>query len=318
MNYYFDISDLVEYAKRNSGVTGIQRVQVSVLRNLATEREIDDIFCAYGVKKETAVKVCRVSDLFTNETYSASQLLLKLGIEKQNAAFSREELYSCIAKYKKRSITRMLQKAKFLILGRLFPRYARTQMNLPPRSEESVHENKKIRTWTLKKCAKHDHVVMIGTNWNTSAVENIARQHAKRGGRVSQAIYDLLPIRCPQYFNEKLHKKFSAFLNRSRSFASQYICISEATKNDVLDYLSDMRSDVPVKAWPLAHEFEGYQQNEKCLESTQPEHLKKIRMPFVLCVGTIEVRKKFLLGVWQLLRTGGQTPQLVLLGNMDG
>ena len=318
MSFYFDISDLVEYAKTNGEVSGIQRVQVSVLRNLATEREIDDIFCAYGVKKETAVKVCRVSDLFTNETYSASQLLLKLGIEKQNAAFSREELYSCIAKYKKRSITRMLQKAKFLILGRLFPRYARTQMNLPPRSEESVRENKKIRTWTLKKCAKHDHVVMIGTNWNTSAVENIARQHAKRGGRVSQAIYDLLPIRCPQYFNEKLHKKFSAFLNRSRSFASQYICISEATKNDVLDYLSDMRSDVPVKAWPLAHEFEGYQQNEKCLESTQPEHLKKIRMPFVLCVGTIEVRKNgfSLLKVWQQLlkELGDKTPQLVFAG----
>ena len=33
------------------------------------------------------------------------------------------------------------------------------------------------------KNVRHDHVVMIGTNWNTSAVENIARQHAKRGGR---------------------------------------------------------------------------------------------------------------------------------------
>ena len=78
-------------------------------------------------------------------------------------------------------------------------------------------------------------------------------------------------------------KKFSAFLNRSRSFASQYICISEATKNDVLDYLSDMRSDVPVKKRPLAHEFEGYQQNEKCLESTQPEHLKNPNAICSLC-----------------------------------
>jgi len=85
-----------------------------------------------------------------------------------------------------------------------------------------------------------------------------------------------------------------------------------------LDYLSDFNSDVPVKSWPLAHEFEGYQRNEKCLESSHPEHLKKIQKPFVLCVGTIEVRKNgiALLKVWQRLlkELGDKTPQLVFAG----
>jgi len=115
-----------------------------------------------------------------------------------------------------------------------------------------------------------------------------------------------------------LTKKFNVFLNRSRSFASQYICISEATKNDLLDYLSDFNSDVPVKSWPPAHEFEGYQRNEKCLESSHPEHLKKIQKPFVLCVGTIEVRKNgiTILKGWQRLlkELGDKTPQLIFAG----
>mgnify|MGYP001305149351 CR=1 FL=1 len=113
-------------------------------------------------------------------------------------------------------------------------------------------------------------------------------------------------------------KKFTVFLNRSRSFASQYICISEATKNDLLDYLSNFNSDVPAKTWPLAHEFEGYRRNEKHVQPPGPELLKKIQKPFVLCVGTIEVRKNgiALLKVWQRLlkELGDKTPQLVFAG----
>ena len=245
-------------------------------------------------------------------------MLIQLGLEKPNQAFSKRELYDDLAKYKKRSLGRALRKVKLLILGRLFPDYARARMKMPPRSMENVSEAKKIETWTLKEFENHDHVVMIGTNWNTSPVEDLARRHSKRGGRVSQVIYDLIPFRYPQYCVDSLSKKFNVFLNRSRSFASQYICISEATKNDLLDYLSQFDGDVPVQVWPLAHEFEGYQRNEKYLESPGQEFLEKIQLPFVLCVGTIEVRKNglALLKVWQQLlkELGDKTPQLVFAG----
>ena len=53
---------------------------------------------------------------------------------------------------------------------------------------------------------------MIGTNWNTSPVEKLARQHSKRGERVSQVIYDLIPYRYPQYCVDSLVTKFNVFL----------------------------------------------------------------------------------------------------------
>lgn len=317
MKYYFDITDLVEYATRNNAVSGIQRVQISVLRHLSSVVGKDEVLCAYATKQDSKTKICRPSELFTNDQYLASQITIKLGIENPNSAFSKRELYDDLVGYKKRSFARMMRKLKLFFLGQFFPDYARAQMNLPPRSK-TTHEQKTIETWELEGFQNHDHIVMIGTNWNTSPVEKLARQHSKRGERVSQIIYDLIPYRYPQYCVDSLVAKFNAFLNRSRSFASQYICISEATKNDLLDYLSDFNSDVPVKSWPLAHEFEGYQQNEKCTESTQLEHLKKIRIPYVLCVGTIEVRKNgiALLEVWQRLlkELGGKTPQLVFAG----
>ena len=317
MNYYFDITDLVRFAQRNGSVSGIQRVQIRVLQHLSSESEKDEFLCVYALNRLSQIKVCRAKDLFTDEAYSASRMLIRLGIESPLSAFSKRELYDDLARYKKRSFTRILRKFKLSILGQFFPDYARAEMNLPPRSK-TAHEQKTIETWKLEGFQDHDHIVMIGTNWNTSPVEKLARQHSKRGERVSQVIYDLIPYRYPQYCVDSLVAKFNVFLNRSRSFASQYICISAATKNDLLDYLSDFSSDAPVKSWPLAHEFEGYQQNEKCLESTQPEHLKKIRIPYVLCVGTIEVRKNgiALLEVWQRLlkELGDKTPQLVFAG----
>ena len=318
MKYYFDITDLVEYARRNGAVSGIQRVQVSVLRHLSSKREKDDILCAYSIKREAVIKVCRASDLFSNEAYNASRMLIKLGVEKPNAAFTTREFYEELAKYKKKSIVRMLQKAKLLILGRLCPVYARALMNLAPLSKENDYEQKQIEAWTLSSPEDNDHFVMIGTNWNTSVIENIARQHSKRGGRVSQVIYDLIPFRYPQYCTDSLAKNFNAFLKRSQSFATQYICISEATKKDLFDCLGDFNSEVPIKAWPLAHEFEGYQQNEQSCESSRSECLEEIQIPFVLCVGTIEVRKNgiLLLKVWQRLlkELGDKTPQLVFAG----
>ena len=278
----------------------------------------EKFLCAYTINRFSGIKICRAQDLFANEEYSSYQMLVQLGVEKTNAAFSKRELYDELAKYKKGSLRRVLRKLELLTLGRLFPDYARAQMNVPRCSIQNVHEQKTVDIWALKSFEAHDHIVMLGTNWNTSAVEKLARQHSKRGGRVSQVIYDLIPFRYPQYCIDSLTKKFNVFLNRSRSFASQYICISEATKNDLLDYLSDFNSDVPVKSWPLAHEFEGYQRNEKRLESSYPEYLKKIQKPFVLCVGTIEVRKNgiALLKVWQRLlkELGGNTPQLVFAG----
>ena len=161
MKYYFDITDLVEYARRNGAVSGIQRVQMSVLRHLSSKRDRDDILCTYAVNRATAIKVCRASDLFSNEAYNASRILIKLGVEKPNAAFTTRELYEELAKYKKKSIARMLQKAKLLILGKLFPAYTRSLLNLAPLSKENDHEQKKIEERALSSPEDTDHFVMI-------------------------------------------------------------------------------------------------------------------------------------------------------------
>ena len=278
MCLYFDITDLLKHARKNGTVSGIQRVQIRVLQHLAAQTQPQEILCAYHIGRFRRVRICRAQDLFIDKTYDAKQMLVRLGLENPNTAFTTQELYDDLANYKNKSLKRALRKVKLLILGKLRPDCARSQMNLGPLSEQNNSQLKTIETWPHKKIQKNDHVVMIGTNWNISAVETLAKKHFRRGGKVSQVIYDLIPYRYPEFCIESLAKKFSTFLDRSPSFVSQYICISEATRIDLQKYLTETGNDKPTISWPLAHEFEGYGRNEISSQSSDSPIFKKISL----------------------------------------
>jgi glycosyltransferase involved in cell wall biosynthesis len=318
MTRYFDITDLVRFARANGNVSGIQRVQIRVLRHLAAICNDDDAMCIFAPGRLSRLRSCRARDLFVDETYDAGQLLAKLGLENPTGAFTKRELYEHLGRYPKGSLRRAVKKLELTILARLAPSFARDQMGLHPHACNQEMDGLQIKTRPVKRLQADDHLVMIGTNWNVSEIESVAKRHARRNGKVTQVVYDLIPYRHPEYCIDSLAKKFSGFLARSREFTSHYICISEATKQDLQAYLTEHGSEARVDAWPLAHEFEGYQRNSRAVVSSDPEVARETEQPFVLCVGTIEVRKNgiALLRAWQKLiaELGDATPRLVFAG----
>jgi glycosyltransferase involved in cell wall biosynthesis len=325
---YFDISDLVSYARANRTVSGIQRVQVRVLERLAanggeshgsTSRDAQR--CLFATGGMRPLRACHVAELFGTGGYEAGRFLSQLGIDRPTDAFTRRELTEHLARYRKGSATRALSKIRLQLLGRVAPAATRARMGLPPRTGSSATSwcaAKRIRTswnWRLQPA---DTLVLIGTNWNVSRIESLARRHAERGGRVIQVVYDLIPLRHPEYCIDSLARKFTAYLRRSLSFTSRYVCISEATAADMRGYLHEQGANTEVMVWPLAHEFEGYPRNHRGTIPTDTELLPASSEPFVLCVGTIEVRKNgvFLLEAWQRLihELGDRAPRLVFAG----
>lgn len=317
MTRFFDITDLVRYARTNPTVSGIQRVQFRVLRELATQCDPDDATCLFATGRFSRVRACHARDLFVGQDYDADRFLAALGLEQPAAPFTRRELSDHLARYRKGSLQRASRKAELLGLAGVAPGIARARMGLPPRLPPPG-EGGTIDTWPIQRLDRHDHLVMIGTNWNVAEIETLATRHGRRGGRVTQVVYDLIPHRHPEYCVDSLARKFSGFLSRSRSFTSHYICISEATRRDLQDYLDRAGSRTPVDAWPLAHEFAGYPRNDRTAEAADAEVERQTSRPFVLCVGTIEVRKNgvALLCAWQRLTAelGPQTPLLVFAG----
>ena len=318
MSRYFDISDFVRFARGNRGVSGIQRVQMRVIRHLAGQPEGEHDYCVYSSGRFSALRACRARDLFHDSGYDATVFLEKLGLEDPGGAFTQRELYDYLARYRKGSILRALAKTQLLFLQRLAPGRARQRLGLASRAVDTGDGVRRIETWRLRSLDRDDQLVLMGTNWNASATEPFARRHRRQGGRVVQVVYDLIPYRYPNLCVASLAKKFDAFLARSTTYASRYVCISEATKRDMQTYLRAHGRAADVVSWPLAHEFEGYGRNSRDTVATDPSLVLMTGEPFVLCVGTIEIRKNgiLLLRAWQRLieDLGARTPRLVFAG----
>jgi len=323
--HFFDISDLVSYARANRAVSGIQRVQIRVLEQLAAaaggspDAEIrEGQRCIYATGRFAPMRECRVGEIFGGGRYEAGELLARVGLERPTDAFTRRELADHLARYRKGSPQRALVKLGLQVLGRAAPAAARCRMGLAARPAAAATGVAPLRGGHRSRLRPSDSLVLIGTNWNVSRIEALARRHAGRGGRVIQVVYDLIPLRHPEYCIDSLARKFTGYLGRSLAFTSRYVCISEATAADMRRYLEEQGKTAEVVVWPLAHEFDGSPRNHRGTVPSDTTRLPAPDEPFALCVGTIEIRKNggFLLEAWQRLihELGDRAPRLIFAG----
>lgn len=317
MTRYFDISDLVRFAHSNRTLSGIQRVQVRVIRHIANSSKTQDELCIYATGRFSRLMACRAADLFARSEYDAEALLGALGLEDPGKAFTKRELYEYLAQFPKKSFSRVVTKLALQLLGFCAPPTARAWMGLPPKLSPSTSMYR-AKTWPVRRLRSEDQLVMIGTNWNVTRLDRIAAHHRRQGGSVVQVIYDLIPHVHPEYSVDSIARKFNRFLLRSLRWTSRYICISEATKRELQAYLVTTGHNIESFVLPLAHEFEGYPRNCRQIVPTDEMLEMKTSEPFVLCVGTIEIRKNgiALLRAWQRLLADGDStvPVLVFAG----
>ncbi len=83
-------------------------------------------------------------------------------------------------------------------------------------------------------------------------------------------------------------------------------------------YLQEHAVHRDVVSLPLAHEFAGFSRNARDVKATTEPVARIVESRFILCVGTLEIRKNGvgLLKAWQHLihRLGDRVPQLVFAG----
>ncbi len=318
MARYFDISDLIRFARKNRAVSGIQRVQLHLLRALAAREGGQDVFCVFATHRHGLLRVCRARELLEAYDLDPVMLLLRLGIERPARAFSQQELQEYLAGYRKHSLGRALRKASLQLLGMMAPHHARRRMGLPMRTPGLGYGAESVQLRTISRLSDADELILMGTSLNFSGIERLARRHARRGGCVVQVVYDLLPYTHPEYFVPDVVRKFAHFLARATTFTSCFVCISSATREALRRYMGEHGITAQTHVWPLPHEFEGYPRNAQTAVPTRQPVVEILAQPFVLCVGTLEVRKNgiMLLRTWQrlLAEMGPRTPQLVFAG----
>lgn len=152
-------------------------------------------------------------------------------------------------------------------------------------------KEKKLKTFLLEKSDK----LIIMADWHSSDpsfIEYIKKINSS-GVKLVQFVYDLLPIITPQYSGH------------STSFVSKYayevyplcksiICISKNTKRDLQNYLQKNNLHEPnIEVIRLGDDFDM----SKPIKPKDKILVKKkiISKDYILCVGTVEIRKNHML-----------------------
>ncbi|HEY7533779.1 MAG TPA: glycosyltransferase, partial [Nitrospiraceae bacterium] len=101
-----------------------------------------------------------------------------------------------------------------------------------------------------------------------------------------------------------------------------FLTNSQATRSDLDAWLAQNGMIVPTGVLPLAHQFVDYARGDAPPEGDGPIHARirnAARIPYALCVGSIESRKNIwtLANVWKRIhaRLGDSTPRLIFAGN---
>lgn len=141
-----------------------------------------------------------------------------------------------------------------------------------------------------------------------------------RGVHIGVCVYDLIPLYHPEYCDPGMVGGFLSAFSTVSQVADLILTISHHTAADVERFYRRIgQPPKTIRPVPLAHELTNGSAAAPGGGAGPSPLLRLIGGPFVLCVGTIEIRKNhgYLLAIWQeLLRRHGPeaVPKLVLAG----
>jgi len=74
--------------------------------------------------------------------------------------------------------------------------------------------------------------------------------------KVVMLVHDLIPLTTPAFVDDGARRQFGRWLSEMCSFVDSFLTVSDSTKKDLLDYLSEICArEIDVGVIPLAHEF---------------------------------------------------------------
>ncbi len=168
-----------------------------------------------------------------------------------------------------------------------------------------------------------DSLVILGLPNNRLTVLDACATLAQTGVQVYVFCHDTLPITQPEFFDAVGRAQYRSYFTRRAKAATAFLANSQATATDVRTVMASLGlAEKPVHVVPLAHESSGsprMQRRARLIPRRDPRVQALEGTPFILSVGTIEVRKNHLrlMKAYQALgqRHGlKRLPKLVIVG----
>lgn len=143
----------------------------------------------------------------------------------------------------------------------------------------------------------------------------------QKGGKILTTVYDLLPIRYPEKFDQTMTNGLNKWLRSAISQSDTLVCISRSTADDVAAYIAENKIEL-ARRLDITYIHLGADIPIVPSESKVRETVKKLAnhldAPLFLTVGTLEPRKghAFILDAFEILWEQGNNYCLCILGKV--
>lgn len=139
-----------------------------------------------------------------------------------------------------------------------------------------------------------DLVCMLDSSWwSPERFDNLHAPAHLAGGEVVWMVYDLVPIRFPQTCDPGMPPAFKAWLEHAARGADGFICISEATRHDLEEFLDAALDSRMTRPWTRSvHLGCDFDAGRKAVSAAGVALRDAIGpVPYFVTLGTLEPRK---------------------------
>lgn len=333
--YFFDITGTVWHLKRASHFSGIQRTVVMLVEKTAQRVGSENVYLSYFDKSRQKYCTFPYGFLKEEELTDSNALRRQLGFRP-----IKKNRHPILRNYHGRRIklyfhTVLAWLNALFHNDRFFHKRNTTRAEWIEFHSQERRSGVSLQTSSFENLAHAgDHLVLLDGTFTVSGAVDSFRKAKLRGLLVHTMVHDLIPITAPELVPQLNQLTFHEWLLTSKTYTTQYLTNSEATRRDLDYFFSVYGIERPVNVIRLAqarlpaptqHSTGPLLQNVNL--SAYPgltggsldSRIQAITSyPFVLCVGTIEIRKNVwrLATVWDRLRKkeGISLPKLVFAG----
>jgi len=332
--YVFDVTALRHYITRHPSLSGIQRVSVMVIDRARRKLGADHVWFGYHDRVANRYRVCPCpTDPACDLTdYATLCGLLRItpsplslpGMENHAGGSVRRRL-----RVWHRDLRAALGDGKYFRRRNLSPEAWKAARAGAPASRGHRQTHAGLETVARP----GDRLILLDNAWHPKGLEPwLKHARAQLGLDVCVLLHDLIPLVTPQYAEDEICHRFHDWLMRASGYVTCFLANSENTARDLRAFLHSRGAEVPVRVVPLAqatlHDTPHGTGTPRDAESPYaafhegagvPDRIRILtKTPYVLVVGTLEVRKNLwqLATVWDRLRSqsGRALPKLVFAG----
>ena len=317
---------------RHTQLSGIQRVSVMMLDRARSKIGADRVWFGYHERLTNSYKVfpcpvggqCDLTDYATlcQVLYASPSLCSLPGMEKYTKKPIKRRFHVWVRDlHAKRGNKKHFQRRGLSLKAW---KAARAERVRPSKARTANERLERV-------AGPGDRLILLDNAWSPRGLDQCLHHAAKTLGlEVCVLLHDLIPLVTPQYVEGDVCTRFHDWLMRSTEYVTCYLANSENTGQDLRAFLKSQNASLPVKVVPLAQALLSDRPQQPTdpnahhaftAASQQPDYIRALtKTPYVLVVGTMEVRKNLwqLATVWDRLRraptSGRALPKLVFAG----